>query len=106
MRSGHAGISFRLVPLRSSHYRAALENAAVRLTIDRDLSTVRRLGNALLFRASDQDGTPVTVAIDASAWRSLESEHPHDGVAQLEQLALTGGWEPFGTDRVWRVILI
>ena len=33
MRSGHAGISFRLVPLRSSHYRAALENAAVRLTI-------------------------------------------------------------------------
>jgi hypothetical protein len=94
------------VPTKSSHHRAAFQNAAVRLAIDRDLSTTRRLGNALLFRAEDQDGTAVTVAIDLSAWRSLESDHPHDAVDQLEQLALTGGWEPFGSGRVWRVILI
>lgn len=94
------------MPLKSSHYRAALENAAVRLTIDRDPSTVRRLGNALLFRARDQAGTPVVVAIDASAWRSIEGDHPQDAIAELEQLTLTGGWEPFGSARVWRVILI
>jgi len=92
--------------MRSSHHRAAFENAAVRLTIDRTPSTVRRLGNALLFRATDEDGAPVTIAIDASAWQTIECEHPTDAVAELEQLALTGGWEQFGARRVWRVILI
>jgi len=92
--------------MSSSHHQFALENASVRLKVSRQASAVRRLGNALLFEASDQDGSPVTLAIDASSWQTLEGDHPRDAIDQLEQLALTGGWETFGPWRVWRVILI
>lgn len=90
----------------SEHHRAALANAAVRLTIHPQFASPRRDGDATLFDATDADGANVVVAIDESSWDSLFVEFGARSFAELEQLALTGGWEGQGDERVWRVTLI
>jgi len=94
------------MPWRSEHYRTALANAAVRLTIVPEHAHLRFDGNCFLIDAIDADGSGAVIAIDASGWNSLCEEFGRDSLFELEQLALTGGWEPYGAGRVWRVILI
>jgi len=58
------------------------------------------------FAAVDQVGTPVVVTFDASAWGRLQCDAVTDPISDLEQFALTGGWDGTGDSRVWRVIII
>lgn len=92
--------------MKGCHHQAAFERATVRLEIDPDLANIRTAEDTLLFRAISEGGDAVTVAIGASAWSTLLSENPRSAIAELEQLALTGGWERSRAGQVWRVILI
>lgn len=91
---------------KSEHHRSTLARAAVRLTIDAVGSRPRRDGMAQLFDAVDSDGASVVIAIEHSSWDSLFAEFGADSLMELEELALTGGWEGDGAERVWRVTLI
>jgi len=77
----------------------------MRVTIDTAVSP-RREGNAMVFDARDAEGGAVAVAIDGSSWETLNAEFGRDALAEIEQLALTGSWQPHGSGRVWRVFLI
>jgi hypothetical protein len=94
------------MPFRSEHHRATLANAAMRLTIDPLFAGPRLDGQAQLFDAIDANGDSVVIAIEDSSWDSLFVEFGAHSLAELEQLALTGGWEGQGDERVWRVTLI
>lgn len=91
---------------KSEHHRDTLARAAVRLSIHTPGREPRRDGAVLLFDATDAHGEGVVMAIEESSWNSLLSEFGGDALAELEELALTGGWEGQGDDRVWRVNLI
>lgn len=96
----------KLMSWESEHYRTAFANAAVRLSIDPRRCRPRSYGAAQLFDATDSEGSTVTIAIDGSSWETLFAEFGRDSLAELEQLALTGGWENHADGRVWRVNLI
>ena len=76
------------------------------LTIDRGSANHLASGSDMLLRAADALGTAVTIALSLSAWRSLEGDASCDSIMEVEQMALTGNWQPYGAGRVWRVTLI
>lgn len=93
-------------PMKSFHHQAAFERAIVRLVIDRSPASIQAAGDTILFRAYGEDGSPLVVALSSSAWTSICEDHPRSAFDELEQLALSGGWEQLGKRQVWRVILI
>ena len=106
LRQPDCRIAFVTVPTKSAHHRDLLTRASVRLTIDRDARRQRQSGRDVLFPAQDEAGASVTVALSSSAWTTMSGDGLADPIGELEQLALSGAWEPHGAGRVWRVILI
>jgi len=73
------------------------------IAIDRRTSQPWRVGDFLFVRATDEDGDPIIVQMDVSAWRTMTEEWPRDPLAGVEALATRGHWIDFGEDRVWRI---
>lgn len=57
----------------------------------------------ILFDAVGEDGSPMLVQIDQTAWDSIRDEWSHDPLSGVEEVARQGHWAESDNRRVWRI---
>lgn len=57
----------------------------------------------IFFDAIGEDGGPVLVQLDQSAWDAIRAEWSHDPLSGVEEVARQGHWTVSDDRRVWRI---